>query len=169
MMTMMMMMKGSTCKSSRPLPPGRQQEFCKLDLQMSPPRPTHTRDESGSSTGATAPVVFRSWRKIDTHAQRPYGRMRTGNVFVTKAKNSSLPLMLGLILMAQHIQSGYGFQAAGAWRGGMSIFNPDQTCSTRDVKPAHWYCMGLLIKDNSGPVCIGHMERLSVSQTGTLD
>ncbi|KAL1264751.1 hypothetical protein QQF64_005106, partial [Cirrhinus molitorella] len=29
MMTMMTMMKGSTCKSSRPLPPGRQQEFCK--------------------------------------------------------------------------------------------------------------------------------------------
>ncbi len=83
--------------------------------------------------------------------------------------SSSLPLMLGLILMVQHIQSGYVFQAAGAWRGGMSIFNPDQTCLTRDVKPAHWYCMGLLIKDNSGAVCIGHMERLSVSQTGTLD
>lgn len=83
--------------------------------------------------------------------------------------SSSLPLMLGLILMAQHIQSGYGFQAAGARRGGMSIFNPDQTCLTRDVKPARWYCMGLLIKDNSGPVCIGHMERLSVNQTGTLD
>ncbi len=80
--------------------------------------------------------------------------------------SSSLPLMLGLILMVQHIQSGYVFQAAGAWRGGMSIFNPDQTCLTRDVKPAHWYCMGLLIKDNSA-VCIGHMERLSVSQTGT--
>ncbi len=63
--------------------------------------------------------------------------------------SSSLPLMLGLILMVQHIQSGYGFQAAGAWRGGMSIFNPDQTCLTQDVKPAHWYCMGLLIKDNS--------------------
>lgn len=57
-----------------------------LDLQMSPPRPTHTRDESGSSTGAAAPVVFRSWRKIDTDVQRPYGRMRTGNVFCRKSQ-----------------------------------------------------------------------------------
>ncbi|KAA0724917.1 hypothetical protein E1301_Tti014801 [Triplophysa tibetana] len=71
---------------------------------------THQRP---SSTGASAPVVFTRSRQTD--------RLDSERVVSLQLQAFDA----GLTLMAQHFQSGYGFQAAGAWRGCMSIFNPE--------------------------------------------